>query len=214
MLWPSTRWLQLAVAAGLIGSLALIGHAGASPDAAGRVHLASDVLHLIAAGAWVGALPALALLLHQTRKIKYDRSILVASGAARRFSPLGIASVGTLLATGVVNSWNLLAGPRDLITTDYGRLLLLKIGLFAAMVGIAAVNRFRLTPRLAAPGAVRVRWSATASPRSGSASLCSCSSARWEPWRRRSTTMFTSRANRSRLTPPSSISIRPRRWPT
>ena len=41
------------------------------------------------------------------------------------------------------------------MTTDYGRLVLLKIGLFAAMVAIAAVNRFHLTPRLPAAGALR-----------------------------------------------------------
>ena len=41
-----------------------------------------------------------------------------------------------------------MSGPRDLVISDYGRLVALKIGLFAAMVGIAAVNRFYLTPRL------------------------------------------------------------------
>jgi putative copper resistance protein D len=146
----ATRWLQLAIAAALIGSLALIGHAGATPDAAGRVHLASDTAHLLAAGAWVDALPALALLLHQTRGETAN-----AGAAVHRFSTIGIASVGTLVATGFINSWNLLAGPRDLIATDYGRLLLLKIALFAAMVGIASVNRYRLTPQLGAPGVAR-----------------------------------------------------------
>ena len=36
------------------------------------------------------------------------------------------------------------------MTTDYGRLVLLKIGLFVAMVGIAAANRFHFTPQLPA----------------------------------------------------------------
>jgi putative copper export protein len=60
--------------------------------------------------------------------------------ATRRFSVVGILSVGALLASGLINSWNLLSGPRDLVISDYGRLVALKIGLFAAMVGIAAVN--------------------------------------------------------------------------
>ena len=60
-----------------------------------------------------------------------------------------------MLASGIINSWNLLGGPRDLITTDYGRLVLLKIGLFVAMVGIAAANRFHFTPQLPAAGALR-----------------------------------------------------------
>ena len=149
--WPSTRWLQLLAAAAFVGLLAPIGHAGASASDAGNMHLGSDILHLLGAAAWLGALPALALLLHLVR----GKAPAVAAAAARRFSPLGIASVGILLVTGIVNSWYLLSGPSNLISTDYGRLVLLKIGMFAAMVGIAAVNRYRLTPRLAAPSAVR-----------------------------------------------------------
>ena len=148
--FPATRWLQLAIAAALIGSMALIGHAGATPYGAGRVHLVSDTAHLLAAAAWVGGLPALALLLHQTR-----REPGLAGAAVRRFSIIGMVSVGTLIASGFINSWNLLAGPRDLIVTDYGRLLLLKIAMFAAMLGIATVNRYQLTPQLGARGISR-----------------------------------------------------------
>jgi hypothetical protein len=43
----------------------------------------------------------------------------------------------------------LLGAPSDLIATGYGQLLLLKIGLFTAMLAIATVNRFHLSPRLA-----------------------------------------------------------------
>jgi putative copper resistance protein D len=155
ILWPATRLPQLAAAAGLIVLLALIGHAGATPGPAGRVHLASDTVHLLAAGAWVGGLPALALLLSHARRAANPAWNAVTTVATNRFSLLGIACVGALLASGSINSWNLLAGPRDLVATDFGRLVLLKIGLFAAMVVIAAVNRFHLTPRLAAPTALR-----------------------------------------------------------
>lgn len=150
LLWPHLRWLQLAAAAALIAPLALIGHAGATPGAAGQLHLISDAVHLIAAGLWLGGLPALALLLSSARSPQR-----LAARAAARFSTLGVASVAALLASGIVNSWMLLSSPRDLIATDYGRLLFFKIGLFAAMVAIAAVNRFHLTPRLAGAPARR-----------------------------------------------------------
>ena len=150
LLWPALRWLQLAAAAALIAPLALIGHAGATPDAAGQLHLASDAVHLVAAGVWLGGLPALALLLSSARAPRG-----LAARAAARFSALGVACVAALLASGIVNSWMLLSTPRDLIATDYGQLLFLKIGLFAAMLAIAAVNRFHLTPHLAGAPARR-----------------------------------------------------------
>jgi putative copper resistance protein D len=69
--------------------------------------------------------------------------------ATLRFSTVGIASVGALLLTGIANTWFLAGTVPALVGTGYGRLLLLKIALFLAMVSIAAVNRLRLTPRLA-----------------------------------------------------------------
>ena len=154
VLWPATRLLQIVAAAGLIALIALIGHAGATPGTAGDIHLASDIVHLVAAGAWLGGLPALAMLLAQARRANDPAWRSFATRATRRFSWLGIVCVAALLASGIVNSWNLLGGPRDLVTTDYGRLVLLKIGLFVAMVGIAAANRFHFTPQLPASGAL------------------------------------------------------------
>jgi putative copper resistance protein D len=68
--------------------------------------------------------------------------------ATLRFSNFGIASVGTILVTGVINTWYLVGGIAALTDTDYGRLLLIKVALFVAMIAIATVNRVRLTPRL------------------------------------------------------------------
>jgi uncharacterized membrane protein len=77
-----------------------------------------------------------------------DASLSMARTATTRFSILGIVSVGTLLVTGIVNTYYLAGSVPALLHTDYGRLLLIKIALFLAMVAIATVNRFRLTPRL------------------------------------------------------------------
>jgi copper resistance protein D len=60
-------------------------------------------------------------------------------------------SVGTLLATGIINSWILVGSFRGLVATDYGLLVMGKIVLFTTLTSIAAVNRLWLTPRLSEP---------------------------------------------------------------
>ena len=72
--------------------------------------------------------------------------------AAERFSTLGIVSVTTILLSGVVNTAILIGSPHGLVATEYGRLLMFKIAIFAVMLAFAAVNRFRLTPQLASTG--------------------------------------------------------------
>ncbi len=134
------------LAAVLVGSLAWAGHAIGASGIEGIIHPIADVLHLIAAAAWVGTLPLLVLLLAMAL---HDPAMVgMAQTATLRFSTLGILSVGTLLATGIVNSWYLVGSITALTGTPYGRLLSIKIALFLAMVAIAAVNRLRLTPRL------------------------------------------------------------------
>jgi putative copper resistance protein D len=155
LLWPATRWLQVTAAATFLALPAMVGHAGATPGPGGELHLASDMLHLLAAGAWLGGLPAFAILLWHTCRGTQRRRSTLAALATARFSVLGILSVGALLASGLIISWNLLGTPRAIIVTEYGRLVALKIGLFGAMIALAAVNRFYLTPQLPKPAAFR-----------------------------------------------------------
>jgi len=143
-------WLKataVILAAALIGSLAWAGHAMGGRGVEGVLHPAADVLHLIAAAAWVGVLVPLALLLAITGE---DAATLSAARTATlRFSKIGIAAVATLLITGIVNTLYLVGSVPALLGTEYGRLLLCKMALFAGMVGIAAYNWSQLTPALA-----------------------------------------------------------------
>jgi putative copper resistance protein D len=145
---PPQHAISVLLAACMLGSLAWVGHSGTSAGTEGNVHLGVDVIHLCAAGAWLGGLLPLALLFHFARTTADETWIGVARDAARRFSILGLASVGTLIATGLANAWFLAGNVPSLVGTPYGRLLVLKIALFAAMVAVAAINRLRLTPRL------------------------------------------------------------------
>ena len=135
------------VAAGLAGTLAWAGHGIGGAGLPGSVHLAADFVHLIAAAAWVGGLLPLAFMLAAADRAS---SLVVARAVSLRFSAHGIVAVGVLLFTGAINTWYLAGSIRALTETDYGHLLLIKIALFLAMVGLATVNRLLLTPALAA----------------------------------------------------------------
>jgi putative copper resistance protein D len=145
---PQLRLVALVSAAAFVGIMAFTGHAAAGSGGEGIVEQVADMLHLVAAAAWVGALAPLAVLLGAAANDRSESSLRVARAATLRFSILGIASVATILVSGVVNTWELAGSVPALTGTDYGRLLLVKIALFLLMLGIAAVNRLRLTPRL------------------------------------------------------------------
>jgi copper resistance protein D len=145
---PTARWLGLASSLGLIAAIAATGHAGATEGAAGFVHLVADALHLVASAAWIGGVLSLALLITATRRTNPEAWPSLVRGATERFSILGILSVGALLVTGIVSGVILVGSFRALLMTKYGQLLLLKIALFAIVLGFAAVNRFYVTPRL------------------------------------------------------------------
>ena len=137
----------LIVAGVLLASLAWSSHAAAVPGVARPFRLGVDAVHLLAAGAWVGGLPGLVMFL------RTGPTTHAATTAIGRFSTLGMASVALILATGLVNTWYLVGSVPALVATPYGRLLTIKVALFAAMVVIASVNRTVLTPRIARGGA-------------------------------------------------------------
>ena len=145
-LWGVTSLLGAAA----LASFAWTGHGASDDGLAGAVHLAGDVVHLLAAGVWLGALAALAILLFTSRPRAAPTAIEALHRGLAGFSGVGLATVAILMASGVLNSW-FLVGPghvRDLLATDWGRLLCAKVVVFIGMLGLAGLNRFRLTPEL------------------------------------------------------------------
>ena len=134
----------------LLATLAGTGHAVAEQGVDRCVHLAADALHLLAAGAWVGALPLLVLVLARASGASDPSIHRLASHMTQRFSTMGVVAVGCLVLTGSVNSWYLVGGPPHWFGTRYGQLLLLKLALFGGMVVLAAINRQRLLPEILA----------------------------------------------------------------
>jgi putative copper resistance protein D len=156
LLRPSrTSWIGASFLGSIAtASLAWMGHGAATEGPLGKVHLASDMLHAVAAAVWIGALIGFFGLLAGPRGAEANDALYV---ALRRFSGVGSALVAVLVATGLVNSWILIGPDRieSLWTTSYGQLLSLKVVLFVGMLGLAAGNRFRLTPALARANASR-----------------------------------------------------------
>jgi len=146
---------RLRIGLALLGAIALAtlawaGHGAMDDGLRGTLHLAADIAHLLAAGMWVGALVAF-VLLSSARQVSSAETVRTLSRAASGFAPIGTCIVGMLIATGVINYLFVVGLTIDtLFTTPYGWLLLGKLTLFALMLGLAAGNRYRLSPRLAA----------------------------------------------------------------
>jgi copper resistance protein D len=156
--FPLANRLALAAALGLAAAIACTGHAASTPGATGNVHLAADALHVLAVATWIGGLVSLVLLLAAISGIPAMPGALLAHDATRRFSALGMLSVAILVLSGIVNAWILVGSFHALLVTEYGRILILKLVIFAFMLGFAAINRFWLTPRLAAsPGSEQLK---------------------------------------------------------
>jgi putative copper resistance protein D len=153
------------LAAAFAAGIAWTGHAAGMEGADGAIHLASDALHLVAAGAWLGALWPLALMFAAAGRVGDPDRVALAHQATRRFSILGQISVAVILTTGIINTWEILGDAVFSFDTAYNRLLFVKIGLFAAMVAIAAYNRQHLTPLLDAGDGramAQLRWNSLA----------------------------------------------------
>ena len=141
-------WLLVAAGA---GALAWAGHA-AAVEPWGLTAALADALHLVAAGVWLGALLPLALLLQAAARDEGADSRPHAVLAIRRFSTLALATMLTIVATGLWSAWSQVGDVPALVGTRYGRLLALKVLLLVPVLALAAVNRSRLLPALGGDG--------------------------------------------------------------
>jgi copper transport protein len=121
---------------GLLFTLSAGGHANAGSSR--LLALAADTGHLAAMSTWLGGLAVLAVLLLRAHRAA-DRAELVK--IVTRFSRIAFGAVLVLVGTGIFASVQQVGSVVALLSTDYGRLLLLKIALVVVVVGIAALSR-------------------------------------------------------------------------
>jgi len=144
-------WRMLALlvpAAALAVAPALAGHAATQGDS--LVLVPSTIVHVTAMSVWVGGLVALALLVPRASaalRHDADRGRLLAALLVR-FSPLALTGVLTLQVTGTLQSIAYLESVGDLLHSAFGRAVLVKLVLVLVLVGLGAVNRRRVVPRL------------------------------------------------------------------
>jgi putative copper resistance protein D len=145
----------LALAALQLASLGLVGHPAMGEGITGFYQKANQAVHLLAGGAWLGALPCLLLLLVEARKGGAWRDLAV---ALRRFSGFGATAVTLLLLSGAFNVWVRTGGRPGFLDTPYGAILLIKLVLVAGMIALALLNRFVLMPALSRHAMQGQRW--------------------------------------------------------
>jgi copper transport protein len=140
--WPRrSTYIALGVFAALAILLhVLSGHANA-PSSDRVMNVAAQWMHMTAVGVWVGGL--VWLLLGIRGAGRDDRG-----EAVGRYSQIAAGCLAAVVLTGLFRGIVEVGTPARLFDTSYGRTLLAKVALVAALAGLGALNRFRLVPAL------------------------------------------------------------------
>ncbi len=128
----------------LLASIALTGNAGNNSGSTAVQHRLADAVHLVASGAWIGALVVFSGLAMIAVRYRRHEDLLTLHQVLARFAGVGSVVVASLTLSGMFNPGFFLAS----LDTAYGQMLLAKLMIFGMMLMLAAANRFWLTPRL------------------------------------------------------------------
>lgn len=131
-------WVAMGLGGGILLTNSLYSHASGLPNTPATV--AADWIHLLASTLWIGGLVQIVNVLSIGRR---DDPLLPTPEVSRvvaYFSNYARVCVSILVLTGIYAAW-LHVGTLDaLLTTQYGQALLVKLVLFAPLIGLAAVN--------------------------------------------------------------------------
>ncbi|WP_051581345.1 copper resistance D family protein [Pseudonocardia acaciae] len=147
------RFPELAVGAALLGVLPgpVTGHAAGHGNHEPAVLVIA--LHVIAAGAWVGGLLAVLVVLARHRRLLAD--------ALPRFATAAGCCAAVVAASGVLSAVFRLPAPAALVGTGYGALVLAKAAGLGGLLALGWRARRRLSSWVAGPSTARAplaRW--------------------------------------------------------
>lgn len=128
---------------GVLATYGGVGHAAAGSQP--TLALLSDTTHLAAGAVWIGGLVVLVSCLLPGRRTE---ELAV---ALPRFSRIALGAVGVLAVTGTYQAWREVSPLAALWSTEYGRLLMVKIGGFLLLVTLAYFSREAVRRRYVTP---------------------------------------------------------------
>jgi putative copper export protein len=126
-------------ALGLLSTFSALSHATTMQ---GTPAFITDLIHISSASLWVGAI-TFSVLDKGWKSPNFEHTM-------KRVSSTALVCVLLLISTGVYTSLIHVKSLEALFSTGYGRVLLLKVGLFSLVLGLAAFNRWYFLPRLLA----------------------------------------------------------------
>ncbi len=132
--------IAMLLAFGLVFTPGLSGHASVS----GTGSVIADAAHVQAAAVWTGGLAFVVIALVMARGKRWE----LASTSVPRFSTMAVVSVAVLLVAGAINGYLQVRAWRGLWETEYGILLLIKVGLVLPLLALGAYNNRFAVPRL------------------------------------------------------------------
>ena len=129
-------WLPLGavVAIALAATPGLSGHAVSGDWVSAAV--VTDTLHVLAMGVWLGGVVVLAAV-----TLRRSSTVEQMWDSVPRFSRVALGCIMVLIVTGAFQTWRQVGSLDALRSTDYGRILMVKLVLFAAIVVFAAFSR-------------------------------------------------------------------------
>ncbi len=141
---PTRRWRRALIIVGVSAAAVMLvhvtaGHAGAGAGSWRWTKIAFQWAHFVAAGAWIGGLFALLIAL---RGVPDDAK----ATTVRSFSTGAGIMLGVIVITGLVRAVDEVGELGQLVTTTFGQLVLLKMGLLLLLAAFGAVNRYRHVP--------------------------------------------------------------------
>ncbi len=143
-------WLQFGLALFLLAAITLSGHAAATSHDIVVYAVLSDLLHLIAASLWIGGMIYISVIylpvLQSYPMLTRARSLLT---VLPRYSPLAFVGVGIMALSGPFNATTRMSSFNQLLSTLYGRALIVKVLLVGALLVTSAIHVFIMRPRLA-----------------------------------------------------------------
>jgi len=119
---------------------------------AGWMPIAADFAHLLAGALWGGGLVAVISAVCHVQRLspadEHGAGVAASRALIRRFSPPAILGVSLAASTGIALTSVHVGDADALHTSDYGRLILLKIGLATLAITLAAWHKFMAWRRM------------------------------------------------------------------